>query len=211
MSRSYPWPWTPWACFRVLFPLSRQVPGAGAGIPGPADETPWLILSCLANYREQVRQEAMLVIGQHVFGSEKMSERDKNDLFSLCSKKLLFLLNENKGGELSLYYRAAALAHISRFMSRYQLYTGDVVLKGRSKVAFFPGTFDPFTLSHKEIARRIRSWAIRCSWPLTNFPGLKKTQPHLVRRQIVNMSMADEFYVHLFLTISPSISPIRRI
>ena len=41
-------------------------------------------------------------------------------------------------------------------MSRYQLYTGDVVLKGRSKVAFFPGTFDPFTLSHKEIARRIR-------------------------------------------------------
>ena len=98
-----------------------------------------LILSCLANYREQVRQEAMLVIGQHVFGSEKMSERDKNDLFALCSKKLLFLLNENKGGELSLYYRAAALAHISRFMSRYQLYTGDVVLKGRSKVAFFSG------------------------------------------------------------------------
>lgn len=28
-----------------------------------------LILSCLANYREQVRQEALLVIGQHIFGS----------------------------------------------------------------------------------------------------------------------------------------------
>ena len=157
-----------------------------------------LILSCLANYREQVRQEAMLVIGQHVFGSEKMSERDKNDLFSLCSKKLLFLLNENKGGELSLYYRAAALAHISRFMSRYQLYTGDVVLKGRSKVAFFPGTFDPFTLSHKEIARRIRELGYTVFLAIDEFSWSKKTQPHLVRRQIVNMSMADEFYVHLF-------------
>ena len=56
-----------------------------------------LILSCLASYREQVRQEAMLVIGQHIFGSQRMAEKDKNELFSLCAKKLLFLLNENKG------------------------------------------------------------------------------------------------------------------
>ncbi len=41
-------------------------------------------------------------------------------------EKLLFLLNENKGGELSLYYRAATLSHIGRFISRYQLFGGDV-------------------------------------------------------------------------------------
>ena len=115
-----------------------------------------LILSCLANYREQVRQEAMLVIGQHVFGSEIMAERDKNELFSLCSKKLLFLLNEYPDGELSLYYRAAALSHISRFISRYQLVGGAVSLRGRDRVAFFPGTFDPFT------------------WRWTSFPGRKR-------------------------------------
>ena len=157
-----------------------------------------LILSCLANYREQVRQEAMLVLGQHVFGSEKMSERDKNDLFALCAKKLLFLLNENKGGELSLYYRAATLSHINRFMSRYQIFSGNVESKGRSKVAFFPGTFDPFTLSHKEIARRIRELGYTVFLAIDEFSWSKKTQPHLVRRQIVNMSVADEFYVHLF-------------
>lgn len=157
-----------------------------------------LILSCLANYREQVRQEAMLVIGQYIFGSEKMSEEDKNDLFSLCSKKLLFLLNENKGGELSLYYRAATLAHINRFMSHYQLFGGNIGMKGRDKVAFFPGTFDPFTLSHKEIARRIRELGYTVFLAIDEFSWSKKTQPHLVRRQIVNMSMADEFYVHLF-------------
>ena len=162
-----------------------------------------LILSCLANYREQVRQEAMLVIGQHVFGSEEMSERDKNDLFSLCSKKLLFLLNENKGGELSLYYRAATLSHVSRFMSRYQIFSGSVGLKGRYKVAFFPGTFDPFTLSHKEIARKIRELGFTVFLAIDEFSWSKKTQPHLVRRQIVNMSVADEFYVHLFPEDTP--------
>ena len=77
-------------------------------------------------------------------------------MFSRCAKKLLFLLNENKGGELSLYYRAATLSHIGRFISRYQLFGGDVETMTRNKVAFFPGTFDPFTLSHKEIARKIR-------------------------------------------------------
>ena len=157
-----------------------------------------LILGCLANYREQVRQEAMLVIGQHVFGSDRMAEWDKNDLFSLCSKKLLFLLNENKGGELSLYYRAALSSHIYRFMSRYQIFSGSVGLKGRYKIAFFPGTFDPFTLSHKEIARKIRELGYTVYLAVDEFSWSKKTQPHLVRRQIVNMSVADEFYVHLF-------------
>ena len=162
-----------------------------------------LILGCLANYREQVRQEAMLVIGQHVFGSEHMAERDKNELFSLCSKKLLFLLNEYRGGELSLYYRAATLSHVSRFISRYQLFGGDVSLMGRDRVAFFPGTFDPFTLSHKEIARKIREMGFTVFLAVDEFSWSKKTQPHLVRRQIVNMSVADEFYVHLFPDDAP--------
>lgn len=162
-----------------------------------------LILSCLANYREQVRQEAMLVIGQHVFGSTKMAEKDKNELFSLCSKKLLFLLNEYKGGELSLYYRAALSSHIYRFMSRYQLFQGAVGLKGRYKIAFFPGTFDPFTLSHKEIARKIRELGYTVYLAVDEFSWSKKTQPHLIRRQIVNMSVADEFYVHLFPDETP--------
>lgn len=162
-----------------------------------------LILSCLANYREQVRQEAMLVVGQHVFGSSEMAERDKNELFSLCSKKLLFLLSENRGGELSLYYRAATLAHISRFISSYRLFVGDVVQRGRNQVAFFPGTFDPFTLSHKEIARKIRELGFTVFLAVDEFSWSKKTQPHLVRRQIVNMSVADEFYVHLFPDDTP--------
>ena len=162
-----------------------------------------LILSCLANYREQVRQETLLVIGQHIFGSRVLAERDKNRMFSLCAKKLLFLLNENKGGELSLYYRAATLSHIVRFISRYRLFGGEVETMSRNKVAFFPGTFDPFTLSHKEIAKKIQELGFTVFLAVDEFSWSKKTQPHLVRRQIVNMSIADEFYVYLFPDNTP--------
>ena len=158
-----------------------------------------LILSCLANYREQVRQEALLVIGQHIFGSQILAERDKSRMFSLCAKKLLFLLNENKGGELSLYYRAATLSHIAH----YQLFGGLVETRTREKIAFFPGTFDPFTLSHKEIAKKIQELGFTVFLAIDEFSWSKKTQPHLVRRQIVNMSIADEFYVHLFPDNTP--------
>lgn len=186
----------------VLLECYARYPGRFEEKPEAAEERRMrllgFVLSCLANYREQVRQEALLVVGQRIFGSEEMSERDKNEIFSLCSKKLLFLMNENKGGELSLYYRAAALSHIYRFMSRYQLFTGDVCQREREKVAFFPGTFDPFTLSHKEIAREIRALGFTVFLAVDEFSWSKKTQPHLVRRQIVNMSIADEFYVHLF-------------
>lgn len=162
-----------------------------------------LILSCLANYREQVRQEALLVIGQHIFGSPILAERDKSRMFSLCAKKLLFLLNENKGGELSLYYRAATLSHIDRFIAHYQLFGGLVETSTREKIAFFPGTFDPFTLSHKEIAKKIQERGFTVFLAIDEFSWSKKTQPHLVRRQIVNMSIADEFYVHLFPDNTP--------
>ena len=43
------------------------------------------------------------------------------------------------------------------------------------KIAFFPGTFDPFSLSHKEIAKTIRNlgYEVYLSVDL-NFLGLKK-------------------------------------
>ena len=118
-------------------------------------------------------------------------------------KKLLFLLNENKGGELSLYYRAATLSHIGRFIAHYQLFGGLVETMTREKMAFFPGTFDPFTLSHKEIAKKIQELGFTVFLAIDEFSWSKKTQPHLVRRQIVNMSIADEFYVHLFPDNTP--------
>lgn len=111
---------------------------------------------------------------------------------------MLFLFNENKGNELTAFYRAASLSNIYRFITQYHMTEGNLEIKERNQVAFFPGTFDPFTLSHKEIVREIRDRGYEVFLAVDEFSWSKKAQPHLIRRQIVSMSVADEFHVNLF-------------
>lgn len=157
-----------------------------------------MLLSGLANHRQTVRQEALLVIGQTVFGSKRLSMEEKGAIFGLCCKKFLFLINEYKEGELTKFYRASALSHICRFITAHRLTAGEIVTEKRDKVAFFPGTFDPFTLSHKGIVQEIRDMGYEVFLAVDEFSWSKKAQPHLIRRQIVSMSVADEFHVHIF-------------
>lgn len=156
-----------------------------------------ILLGGMANYREEVRQEAMWALARF-FESDVPSERLKGWVLSLAYKKILFLMEENKAGELNVYYRAALLSHLCRFLSVYSIDRGRLQTQEYRRVAFFPGTFDPFTLSHKGIVRLIRDLGYEVYLAVDEFSWSKNTQPHLVRRQIVNMSVADEFHVHLF-------------
>ena len=157
-----------------------------------------MLLTGMASYREKVRQEAMLVLGQSVFGSRLLQRQEKKSVFALACRKILFQLTENRGNELTHFYRAASLSNLYRFITEYRLLEGTFDLSMRTRVAFFPGTFDPFTLSHKGIARMIRDMGFEVYLSVDEFSWSKKAQPHYVRRQIVNMSVADEFHVDLF-------------
>ncbi|MCI6640745.1 MAG: cytidyltransferase-related domain protein [Pygmaiobacter massiliensis] len=157
-----------------------------------------MVLKGLASYREPVRQEALLVLGKGLFGSRVLSYEDKSSLFVLACKKILFLIDEHRAGELTFFYRAAALSHIYRFLVLHRITSGDFQFETRQKVAFFPGTFDPFTLSHKGIVREIRDLGFEVYLAVDEFSWSKKAQPSLIRRQIVSMSVADEFHVQLF-------------
>ncbi len=161
------------------------------------------ILKGMACYRENVRQEAMMVLSD-VFSSDVgledmlMSVEEKYYLFTTGCRKILFLLSEVDGGDISLFARASAVSSISTFISQWRMdhQTFDVV--EWSKVAFLPGTFDPFTRSHKEIMRTIRDQGFEVYLAVDEFSWSKKAQPHLIRRKIVNMSVADEFHVNIF-------------
>ncbi len=158
-----------------------------------------LLLQGLAHYREAVRQEALLVIGKLLFGAQQLDMEEKARLFSLCYRKLLFLIQESpRRDDLTFFYRAAALAHINRFIALRRLDHGPFSFETPRKIAFFPGTFDPFTLSHKGIVHAIRDMGFEVYLAVDEFSWSKKAQPHLIRRQIVNMSVAGDFHVHLF-------------
>ena len=99
---------------------------------------------------------------------------------------------------LTFFYRAAALAHINRFIALWRMDHGPFSFTCPRRVAFFPGTFDPFTLSHKGIVHAIRDLGFEVYLAVDEFSWSKKAQPHLVRRQIVSLSVAGDFHVHLF-------------
>ncbi len=155
------------------------------------------LLSGMANYRIEVRREAMWALTS-IYISNIPSDATKGWVIGVAYKKLMFLLQERDAEAMNLYYRAALLNHINRFMSVYNIDKGSLQTQEYDKVAFFPGSFDPFTLSHKEIARSIRDLGYEVYLAVDEFSWSKNTQPNLVRRQIINMSIADEFHIHLF-------------
>jgi len=157
-----------------------------------------IILSGLANYNTQVKQEAFLIIGQYIFGSNILDLKEKHKIFLLIYKKLLTLINEKEIGDLFFFNNSSSFNHIYRFINDYEFYYKDFEIKSNKNVAFFPGTFDPFSLSHKGIVTAIRNLGYEVYLSVDEFSWSKKVQPRMIRRQIINMSIADELGVFLF-------------
>lgn len=162
-----------------------------------------MLLRGIANYNQVVSQEAFMVIGQHIFGSKLLSLERKARIFQRIDKKLLTLLVDQKEDNLTFFTNAASLNHIYRFISEYILKKGEFKLPKKEKVAFFPGTFDPFSLSHKGIIHSILELGFEVYLALDEFSWSKKTQARMIRRKIITMSMADEENVFLFPDNAP--------
>ncbi|MCL1983137.1 MAG: hypothetical protein FWG53_08665 [Clostridiales bacterium] len=157
-----------------------------------------MLLRGLSNYREAVSQEALYVIGKYFFASDAVSRDEKHLIFECICKKMLTLLSERKETKLSLLNNAAVLNDIYRFISDYTLDHQELALKDTCKIAFFPGTFDPFSLSHKGIVTTVRDLGFEVYLALDEFSWSKKTQARMIRRQIIAMSVADERNVYVF-------------
>ena len=157
-----------------------------------------LLLTGLASYRESERRESLRIFGDGLFASEALTLEEKTGLFLLTAKKILCLIEDRPGTELTFFHTAAALSRIYRFIVLHKIECGPFLFRLPEKVAFFPGTFDPFSLSHKGIVQDIRDRGFEVYLAIDEFSWSKKTQPSLVRRQLASMSVADEFDVYLF-------------
>lgn len=157
-----------------------------------------MLLKGIANYHEVVSQEAIMVTGQYIFGSSELSQDEKFEAFKQIYKKMLTLLTSIEEYDMNFFTSAAALNHIYRFISEYKAGCGEMELPVNDHVAFFPGTFDPFSLSHKGIVQAIRDEGFEVYLAIDEFSWSKKTQPRMIRRQIISMSVADETDVFLF-------------
>ena len=84
-----------------------------------------------------------------------MPLQQRRQAFLRVAKKLLCLLSEPRESRLTMFNRAAMLNHLYRFMVECGLSLGDFPRQQELPVAFFPGTFDPFSTGHRSIVEQI--------------------------------------------------------
>lgn len=163
-----------------------------------------ILLNGLGDYNLQVKQSAFSVIGREIFDTDYMDLTKKEFIFKRTAKKILTLITDNENQELLFLTRSASLNHIYRFISDYTFFYGNIDIPFPQKVAFFPGTFDPFSLSHKEIAKYIRDLGFEVYLSIDEFSWSKKTLPNLLRRNLVTMSTASELNIYLYPDMYPT-------
>ncbi len=157
-----------------------------------------LLMRGLSGIDGATRQEALFVLGRRVFGSGELGRHEKRRAFMLTQRKLLSAQDEFPGEGLTFYYRAAMLGKLYRFITEERLFHKGFDFGAPRPVAFFPGTFDPFTRSHKGIVRAIRDQCFDVLLAIDEFSWSKKTQPYRLRRRIAAMAVADVFHVSIF-------------
>jgi nicotinic acid mononucleotide adenylyltransferase len=157
-----------------------------------------ILLNGLGDYKTKVKQSAVSTFGKDVFGSKILSLEEKNIIFRLSSKKILTLITDDKTEQLLFLANSAALNHIYRFISDFSFFVGEIDIPIPPKTAFFPGTFDPFSLSHKNIAKSIRNMGFEVYLSVDEFSWSKKTLPNLLRKNLLCMSIADELNIFIY-------------
>jgi nicotinic acid mononucleotide adenylyltransferase len=156
-----------------------------------------IILNGIGDYKAKVKQAAIITLGKDIFGSSNLSLDDKLHVFKLTAKKILTLVG-NDDDRLLLLTNAAALNHIYRFVSDYTFFKGEISIDIPKKIAFFPGTFDPFSLGHKNISKAIRDLGYEVYLSVDEFSWSKKTLPNLLRKILINLSICDEFNIYIY-------------
>lgn len=157
-----------------------------------------ILLNGLGDYKIRVKQAAISSLGKDIFGAKTLSLEEKYNIFRLVGKKILTLITDDERDRIIFLTNSAALNHIYRFISDYSFFKGEIDIPISSKIAFFPGTFDPFSISHKTIAKAIRDKGFEVYLAVDEFSWSKKTLPNLLRKVLINMSVADELDIFIY-------------
>lgn len=156
-----------------------------------------LLLTGVAHFDDSIRLTALEVICRMYFGNDDSPLPARRACLVRFGKKLLTLLGERRDGMLAFFNEAAMLNHLYRFITQCET-GGGFTFDPLKPVAFFPGTFDPFSAGHKRIVEEIRAHGFEVYLAVDEFSWSKRTLAKLLRRQIVSMSAANLPDVYLF-------------
>ncbi|NLI54826.1 MAG: cytidyltransferase-related domain protein [Clostridiales bacterium] len=156
-----------------------------------------LLLTGVSHFDDGIRLTALEVICRGYFGNDASPISARRAYLARFGKKLLTLLGERRDGMLAFFNEAAMLNHLYRFITLCET-EGGFTFEPLKPVAFFPGTFDPFSAGHKRIVEEICAHGFEVYLAVDEFSWSKRTLAKLLRRQIASMSAANLPDVYLF-------------
>lgn len=157
-----------------------------------------VLMAGLAHFDDAVHRTAFCVLCHDVFSRAELPLERRIALFLAINKKGLTIIRERGSNDVTFFNTAAMLNHLYRMIIDSEVLLGPLSFPTPGAVAFFPGTFDPFSSGHKRIVTEIRARGIEVYLAVDEFSWSKRTQPKLLRRQIALMSVADCAGVYLF-------------
>lgn len=164
-----------------------------------------ILMNGLAHHDPIVKRITSRIIGKEIIATDHLTLKEKAVILRLIAKKLLNLITPVSQQDMLLFFaNSVSLHRLYVFISDYYFYEGKIKINIPSSIAFFPGSFDPFSLSHKEIVREIEKMGMEVYLSVDEFSWSKRTQPHLYRKNLINMSIADELNVYLYPENLPS-------
>ncbi|QSX07047.1 hypothetical protein JYG23_06580 [Sedimentibacter sp. zth1] len=156
-----------------------------------------IITSGLINSSEHVRNYTISLIGSQIFDSDVLSYIDKKVIFDYIIKKVLNLLKLSDDNRF-IFSSAVSFNYIYQFIINYSLKYGNLEIISNNKVAFFSNIFNPFSLEHKKIIKEITDLGYDVYLSMDEFSWKKNLQSFDIRKEIIRMSIADEFNVFIF-------------
>lgn len=149
----------------------------------------------MASYKPGIAREAFFLTGQTIFAHVGMEAPFPAAMLLRLARKALISLNR-KNAYADDFYNYSAVRYIYRNLENHS----SVICGSEQppRIAFFSGSFDPFSRGHKAIAREVAEMGYRVYLDAHDFSWYKKLQPKEIRRQIIYLSISDLENVILF-------------
>ncbi len=151
-------------------------------------------------------QQAVQVAAFNAFSSNLFSSYDyleaRYQLLERFLQKFILIMERlpEKLSAQSLNY-AHGYNSIYAFLIEYRHEIGDYKCDKKVKVAYFTGSFDPFSLGQKEIVAKLAKNAYDVYIDFDKLQWQRKTQALLLRRRLLELSIADLPSVYLMRTL----------
>ncbi len=127
------------------------------------------------------------------------ARRDKQlMLIDQIAKKVIVALTRQNDAHPAHLNKALLLNQICNCLAQTSQSSAASLFETTGKVAFFPGTYDPFSKAHLASAKLIRDLGFEVYLAVDEFSWSKRTQPNRQRRRIVEMSIAEHANLYVF-------------